>query len=124
MAYSCKTVGELNSGLNNGVLLPCKVIMHLEKPNDVPMSFLVVDSKQCYSVVSFYHTDQTLAKTLQANDLLYIKNPQLIFTSLDFKNRSYSYNCVKVDNMMNVLLNGQPITSTFTQAEVSVNTFA
>ena len=84
--------------------------MHLEKPTEVPMSFLVVDSKQCYSVVSFYHTNKTLSTTLQANDLLYIKNPQLIFTSLDFKNRSYSYNCVKVADIMDVLLNGKPLT--------------
>jgi len=98
--------------------------MHLDKPTEVPISFLVVDSKQCYSVVSFYHTDQTLKTALQANDLLYIKNPQLIFTSVNFKDRSYSYNCVKVDNMMNALLNGAPLTTTFSQAEVSVNTFA
>merc|ERR1712228_678097 len=108
--YKCVPISDLSNGTNTGALLPVKVIMHLEKPTEVPMSFLVVDSKQCYAVVSFYHTNKTLAKTLQAGDLLYIKNPQLIFTSLDFKNRIYSYNCVKVAEIMDVLVNGQPLT--------------
>ena len=45
-------------------ILPVKVVMYLDKPNEVPMSFLVVDSKQCYAVVSFYHTSQALKESL------------------------------------------------------------
>jgi len=100
----------LVNGANIDAILPVKVVMYLEKPNEVPMSFLVVDSKQCYAVVSFYHTNQTLKENLVQGDLIHIKNPQLIFTSIDFKSRSYSYNCVKIAEIMDVLVNGQPLT--------------
>ena len=60
VAYKCVPISDLVNGVNPGAILPAKVIMHLEKPTEVPMSFLVVDSKQCYAVVSFYHTNKTL----------------------------------------------------------------
>ena len=60
VAYKCVPISDLVNGHNPGAILPVKVIMHLEKPTEVPMSFLVVDSKQCYAVVSFYHTNKTL----------------------------------------------------------------
>lgn len=60
ITYKCVPISDLSNGTNAGALLPVKVIMHLEKPTEVPMSFLVVDSKQCYAVVSFYHTNKTL----------------------------------------------------------------
>jgi len=60
VTYKCVPISDLSNGVNQGALLPVKVIMHLEKPTEVPMSFLVVDSKQCYAVVSFYHTNKSL----------------------------------------------------------------
>ena len=109
-AYRCTTIGDLANDANLGAILPVKVVMYIEKPTEVPMSFLVVDSKQCYAIVSFYNTNRTLKDNLQSGDLLHIKNPSLIFTSIDFKNRSYSYNCVKIPEIMDVLVNGQPLT--------------
>ena len=47
---------------------------------------------------------------LKAGDLVYIKNPQLIFTSLDFRGRIYSFNIVKCAQLTDVLVNGEPLT--------------
>jgi len=76
----------------------------------VPQSFLVVDSAQNFAVASFYNTNSTLKDVLKAGDLVYIKNPQLIFTSLSFKERKYVYNCVKCATLSDVLVNGEPLT--------------
>ena len=83
--------------------------MHLQRPTEVPQSFLIVDSAQNFAVASFYQTNKQLAEIVKAGDLIHVKNPQLIFTSLDFKNRMYSYNCIKVGQLHDVLLNGEPL---------------
>ena len=94
--YKVAAISDLANGVNTGAILPLKVIMSLEKPNEVPVSFLVVDSRLTHAVVSFYNTNKELKDKIAAEDLLYIKNPQLIFTSVEFKTRQYSYNCIKV----------------------------
>ena len=70
----------------------------------------MVDSNQNFAVASFYHTNNTIQDVLKAGDLIYVKNPQLIFTSLDFKGRNYHYNCIKVAQLTDVLVNGEPLT--------------
>lgn len=79
--------------------------MHLDKYSEVPVSCLIVDSHNSYAVASFYGTNNTFKTKIQNGDLLYIKNPQLIFTSLEFKSRLYSYQCVKVSEITDVLVN-------------------
>ena len=105
MTYKVASVGDLVQGVNVGAILTCKIVMHLDRPQEVPMSCLIVDSKNVYSVVSFYGTNSTLKDKLMAGDLCYIKNPQLIFTSLEFKGRLYSYQCIKVGEITDVLIN-------------------
>lgn len=74
------------------------------------MCCLIVDSKSNFAVASFYGTNKTLTEKLKAGDLCYIKNPQLVFTSLEFKGRLYSYQCIKVSEITDVLVNdGQPL---------------
>ena len=97
--------------------------MHLARPTEVPQSFLVVDSAQNFAVASFYRTNKSLSETINAGDLVHIKNPNLIFTSLDFKNRMYSYNCIKVGNLEDALLNGEPIIQSQSENVVVSSTF-
>ena len=85
--------------------------MHLDRPTEVPQSFLIVDSLQNYSVASFYNSNNTLKEVIKAGDLIVMKNPQLIFTTLDFKGRNYAYNCIKIDQLSNILLNGEPLSA-------------
>ena len=48
---------------------------------------------------------------LKAGDLIYVKNPHMIYTALDFKGRSYHYNCIKIAALSDVLVNGEPLTA-------------
>lgn len=98
-------IGDLQTGDNAGAILTCKIIMHLDKYAEVPLSCLIVDSQNSYAVASFYGTNKQFTEKIQPGDLLYIKNPQLIFTSLEFKNKLYSYQCIKVSEITDVLVN-------------------
>ena len=111
MTYAFSPVAGLSHGVNSGAILPARVVMHLERPTEVPQSFLVVDSAQNFAVVSIYNTNNTIRDAIKNGDLIYVKNPQLIFTSLDFKGRKYNYNCVKVGVLQDLLVNGEPLST-------------
>ena len=123
VSYKIATIAELGNAGNPGAILPAKIVMHLEKPKDVPSSFLIVDSNQVFAVVSFYQTNASLKDSVQAGDLIYVKNPEMIFTSVDFKGRKYHYNCIKIGNITDVLLNGVPMPEQFSQNEVVSKNF-
>lgn len=122
--YAVATVADLEGGVNRSALLICRVLMHLERPQDVPNSCLVVDSKNVCFVVSFYGTNKTLKDKVHVGDLCYIKNPQLIFTSITFQGRMYAYQCVKVADIQDVLINdGQPLLDIFAGPKAVTNSF-
>ena len=75
------------------------------------MCFLIVDFKYNFSVLSIYHTNKSLVvdNHIKAGDEILIKNPDAIFTSLEFKGRLYTYQTVKVTDISNILVNGQPL---------------
>ena len=55
------------------------------------MCFLVVDYKYALSVVSIYHTNKSLSENLKQGDAILIKNPNMIFTSLEYRGKLYTY---------------------------------
>ena len=73
--YKIASIADLSPGINEGAILSAKVVQILEKPSDVPISFVCVDSKGVYFVNSFYHAAKSLKEKLQFGDLLFIKNP-------------------------------------------------
>ena len=87
------------------------------------MCFLAVDYKFNFSVVSIYHTNKTLAETIKAGDEILIKNPNMIFTSLEFKGKLYTYQTIKATEIANVLVNGLPLIEKYSKTEVVTNTF-
>jgi hypothetical protein len=107
------------------VILSAKIISHLPKEQDVPMCFLVVDFKHNFSVVSIYHTNQSLAaeNRLKHGDEILIKNPDSIFTSLEYKGKLYTYQTIKVTDISNVLVNQAPLVDKYSQAQLVTNTF-
>lgn len=62
--YKIASVADLSPGVNEGAILPAKIVQLLEKPSDVPISFVAVDSKGVYFVTSFYHAAKTLKEKL------------------------------------------------------------
>jgi hypothetical protein len=73
--YKVAAISELEGGVNIGAILTFKILMHLDRPQDVPNSCLIVDSKNVAAVVSFYGTNNTLKDKVHVGDLCYIKNP-------------------------------------------------
>jgi tetratricopeptide (TPR) repeat protein len=73
--YAVKAIGDLEGGQNRGAILTCRVLMHLDRPQAVPNSVLVVDSKNVTAVVSFYGTNNQLKEKVQTGDLCYIRDP-------------------------------------------------
>lgn len=122
-AYAIANLASLVHGPNGGAILAAKVVMHLERPTEVPQTFLIVDSLQNFAAISIYHTNSTLKNTIKNGDLLYIKNPNYIFTSLDFRGRIYSYNSVKVAELTEILVNGSPLTAHFSENLATSNNF-
>lgn len=55
------------------------------------MSFLVVDFKYIFSVVSLYHINKTLSDNIRPGDEILIKNPNMIYTSLEYKGKLYTF---------------------------------
>lgn len=122
--YQVKTVADLIGGENPGSVFICRVLMHLDRPQSVPCSCLVVDSKNVVAVVSFYGTNNTLKEKLQVGDLVYVKDPQLVMTSITFKNKVYAYQCFKVSDIRDVVINdGQPLVDIFAGAKAVTNSF-
>lgn len=75
MSYKVASVGDLVQGINVGAILTCKIVMHLDRPQEVPMSCLIVDSKNVYSVVSFYGTNSSLKRKISSWRLMLYKEP-------------------------------------------------
>ena len=73
--------------------MSAKIVTHLPKDQEVPMCFLIVDFKYNFSVLSIYHTNKSLVADshIKAGDEILIKNPDTIFTSLEFKGKLYTY---------------------------------
>ncbi len=55
------------------------------------MSFLVVDYKYIFSVVSLYQVNKSLSDNVKPGDEILIKNPNMIYTSLEFKGKLYTF---------------------------------
>ena len=70
VTYAYSPIANLSQGVNTGAILPARIVMHLERPTEVPQSFLIVDSAQNFSVISFYNTNSTLKDELKAGDLI------------------------------------------------------
>ena len=98
--------GDLEATENKNVIVSAKIVAHLPKESEVPMSFLVVDFKYIFSVVSLYQTNKSLADNIKPGDEILIKNPNMIYTSLEFKGRLYTFQTIKITDIPNILLNG------------------
>lgn len=93
ITYHLVAMNQVQAGENRDVILSAKVISHLPKDQEVPMCFLVVDFKHNFSVVSIYQTNKSLAEEshIKHGDEILIKNPDVIFTSLEYKGKLYTY---------------------------------
>jgi hypothetical protein len=117
------TMGDLDQGENSGAIISLKVVTHLPKDNDVPISYLVVDHKYNFSVVSVYNANKELTDAIRFGDSILIKNPNVIFTKLEYKGKLYSYQSIKVTEINNILVNRHALTSKYASSELISDTF-
>jgi len=99
-------ISQLHIGENPGMMASLKIVHNLEKPQDVPVSFLVVDFKHNFCVMSIYHVSADLKEKIRSGSEILIKNPQLVLIQLKFKGYQYNYQCLKVTDVNNFLVNG------------------
>lgn len=121
--YNITDLSNLQASENKGALLSAKVVMHMPKEQELPISFLVVDHKYNFMLASFYHAAKDLIEKVKPGDQIFVRDPTIIFTKLEFKGRLYSYHTVKISEMTSVLVNNQAIVANSSQAEISVNSF-
>jgi hypothetical protein len=105
-SYKIVDISQLNNGENENVMVSGKIVNGLDKDNDVPLCFLMVDYKHNFSVLSVYHTSKLLLDVIRSGSEILIKNPHLVLVQLKFKGYQYNYQCIKVTDINSVLVNG------------------
>merc|ERR1712178_302404 len=122
----CKIVdiSQLQNGENPGLMISSKVVYNLEKPADVPVSFLIVDFKHNFCVMSVYHVSKQLSEKIRSGSEVLVREPHLVLVQLQFKGYTYSYQCVKVTDIRNILVNGVTLQEEQASSEVISKTFS
>lgn len=71
-------ISQLQIGENPKSFVVAKVLCTLEKPTDVPQTFLMVDGKSNFYVASVYHLAKGLHDLVKPGSELLIRNPHLV----------------------------------------------
>lgn len=87
-------------------MISAKIVNNLEKGSDVPVCFLLVDYKHNFCVASIYHIGKAVTNKIRSGSEVFIKNPHLVLIQLNFKGYHYNYQCLKVTDISNILVNG------------------
>lgn len=117
-------ISQLQNGENQGLMISSKVVYNLEKPSDIPVCFLLVDFKHNFCVMSVYHVTKQLSDKIRSGSEVLIKEPHLVLTKLQFKGYTYNYQCIKVTDIRNLLVNGVSLQEDYATSQVLSNTFA
>lgn len=107
--YNVLTLSECERGINFGGIFVGKLVWPLPKQQEVPICYLMVDSKYEFSVLSLYHTNKSVQDKLKFGDIVMIRDPNLVYISIKYKKSLLSYPCVKVTDIYNILINSTPI---------------
>lgn len=116
-------ISHLQSGENPGLIISAKVVNFLDKSSDVPMCFLLVDFKHNFCVTSIYHMSGSLTEKIRTGSEVLIKNPHLVLVQCSYKGYNYSYQCLKVTDIKDILVNGSSLLEETAQSEVVSKTF-
>ena len=105
-------------------MISTKVVYNLEKPSDVPVCFLLVDFKHHFCVMSIYHVSKKLSDKIRSGSEVLIREPHLVLIKLQFKGYTYNYQCIKVTDVRNILVNGTGLSEEIATSEVVSKTFS
>ena len=87
------------------------------------MCFLLVDFKHNFCVTSIYHMSKDLTQKIRTGSEVLIKNPHLVLVQCSYKGYNYSYQCLKVTDIKDILVNGASLFEDTAQSEVISKTF-
>lgn len=118
LKYKVLPQSDLESGENVGVIYCAKVICQIHKDPAVPACFLVVDSKNTYSVVSLYNINKGIKDKINYGDEILIRDPVLLFISIEYESRLMTYPCIRVINLSDILVNEQTLSDVYSKAEI------
>ena len=122
LKYKLQDQSELNAGENLGVIFCGKVICQIHKSPDVPACFLCIDSKSNFTVLSLYNINKGIKDKINYGDEILIRDPTLIFISIEYESRLLTYPCIKVINLSDILVNEQTLADVYSRVEaVSAN---
>lgn len=108
---------DCETGENLGVIFCAKVICQIHKDPAVPACFLVIDSKSTYSVVSIYNINKGIKDKIKFGDEILIRDPVLMFISIEYEARLLSYPCIRVITLSDLLVNEQTLADVYSKAE-------
>lgn len=117
LKYSVAPQADLDAGENIGKIFPAKVICQIHKDTTVPACFLVIDAKNTYSVVSLYNINKGIKDKIKYGDEVLIRDPVLMFISIEYESRLITYPCIRVINLSDILVNEQTLADVYSKAE-------
>ena len=120
--YSVLTLDQCKTGDNSGGVFVCKLISHLKKEQEVPLCFLVVDSKFKFWVLSLYNLNNQIEK-LKFGDTLMVRDPKLLRVNVKYKQSVLSYLSIQVTDICNILINKKPLSEEVFNPELVTETF-
>lgn len=88
------------------------------------MCFLAVDFKFNFVVISLYHTSSETKAKLKYGDEILIRNPNLQFISLEKDKKLYSYPCIRVTSVSDILVNKIVIIDSYSKETLVTETFS
>jgi tetratricopeptide (TPR) repeat protein len=117
LKYKVLPQDDCVTGENLGVIYCAKVICQLHKDPSVPACFLVIDSKFTYSVVSIYNINNGIKDKINYGDEILIRDPVLMFISIEYEGKLLSYPCIRVINLSDLLVNEQTLADVYSKTE-------
>lgn len=121
--YTVVTLKDWQRGINPGKVYIGKLICQLPRQEEVPVCFLMVDSKYEFSVLSIYNI-QTGIENLKFGDVVMIRDPNLLYISIKFKKSLLSFPWVKITDILNILVNKMPLSESTYDPELVTETFS
>jgi len=114
---------ELVYGKNSDKKFVGRVICSLEKEDDVPMCFLVVDGKYNFAVISIYNTNRSIQDVVKFNSEVVVSSPNVVKISLEDRQKTYSFNCIKIMDLNSILIDGEALINKFSKTILIYKTF-
>ena len=112
---------DMKAGENVGVIFCGKIICQIHKDPPVPACFLCIDSKQSYTVISLYNISQNVKDKINYGDEVLIRDPVLLFISIEYESKLMTYPSIRVINLSDILINENTLADVYSKVQAVSN---